>query len=177
MKKYVLISLLVLGHFVLGQARMSVATSTPSNWRVGGGLGLSFGSNDRIDFNISPFVGYSLTPQMEVGVTSGYQFANWKDYKQNLFNIGTYLNVYPIQQFFLRAHYEYYTGQQKYKSSAYGKSSKNFDDHALWLGGGYHTTGPIQLHTGIMYNVLYENKSSNIFSSGLRPYVGVSIAL
>lgn len=177
MKKYFLITLIFLGYFSLAQIQMNSTNHTSSNWRMGGGIGLSFGSNDRMDFNISPFVGYAISPQIETGITTGYQYAKWGNYQQNLFNIGPYVNVYPIQQLFLRAHYEYYTGNQKHKSSVYGNSSHNFDDSALWLGGGYRTTGPIQFFTGVMYNVLYENNSSSIFSSGLRPIIGVSIAL
>ena len=46
---------------------------------------------------------------------------------------------YPFQGLFLRAHYEYYTGNIKYRVDS--NYSENFEENALWLGGGYRSTG------------------------------------
>lgn len=150
-------------------------SQTSSNQlRVGGGIGLGMGSNDSFNFNISPFIGYEISPQIEAGVATGYQYSKLKYSKTNLFNIGPYLNYYPIHGLFLRAHYEYFTGNIKYKRDNY---SDNFEEDALWLGGGYRSTGSVQFYTGLMYNVLYKDNESRIFSNGLRPIVGISVAL
>ncbi len=151
--------------------------NTPSKWRFGGGLGLGFGSNRYFAFSISPFAGYEIIPQLEAGVTAGYQYSKWSDSRQNLFSVGPYVNYYPIPEIFLRSHYEFYTGTQKYDYGFNDESySTNFNESALWLGGGYRNTGRIQFFVGMMYNVLYDDDTS-LFSSGLRPIVGVSIGL
>lgn len=150
---------------------------SPSKWRFGGGLGLGFGSNGYFGFAISPFVGYEIIPQLEGGLTVGYQYSKWSDSKQNLFNAGPYLNYYPIPSLFARAHYEYYTGTNEIEYEFESDNFKyNFNESALWLGGGYRTTGKVQFYAGLMYNVLYQNDSS-LFSSGFRPIVGVSVGL
>ena len=145
----------------------------PSKWRVGGGVGLGFGSNNYFGFAISPFVGYEITPQLEAGVTAGYQYSKWSDAKQNVFNAGPYLNYYPIPSLFTRIHYEYYTGAHQYDYEFGGSNKYNFDESALWMGAGYRNIGKVQCYAGLMYNVLYKEESS-LFSSGLRPILGVS---
>jgi len=148
-----------------------------SKWRFGGGIGLGFGNNNYFGIAVSPFVGYEITPQLEAGITVGYQYSKWSNSKQNLFNGGPYLNYYPIPSLFARAHYEYYTGTHKIEYGYESASSKHhFNESALWLGGGYRSTGKIQFYAGMMYNVLYDHDSS-LFSTGLRPIIGVSIGL
>lgn len=147
---------------------------SPSKWRFGGGLGLGFGSNGYFGFAISPFVGYEIIPQLEAGATVGYQYSKWNDSKQNLFNFGPYLNYYPISFLFARAHFEHYTGKNKFDYGSIGSGSYTFDESALWLGGGYRSTGRVQFFAGIMYNVLYKEETS-LFSTGLRPIVGISV--
>lgn len=148
--------------------------NSQDNWRVGGNLGLSFGSNDYFGFGISPFVGYQFTKNIEGGVTIGYQYAKWKEYKQNLFSVGPYLNYYPVDFLFIRVHYEYYTGNEKYRNTSVKRA---FDENALWIGGGYSSnSGPVRFYVGLMYDLLYKSDSS-VFSSGLRPIAGVSISI
>ena len=150
-----------------------------NNWRFGGGLGLSFGNNGYFGFNVSPSVGYMVANNLELGATAGYQYAKDDYSKLNLFNVGPYINFFPIENIFLRANYMYYTGKQKfddrtpYYNSVY---EANLDESALWLGAGYQSSGPVRFQAGVMYNVLYKENES-IFSSGLQPFRGVSIGL
>lgn len=175
MKK--IISLCLLCISVSGFSQVNINTSENSNkWRFGGGIGLGFGNNSYFGFNISPFLGYEIIPSLEVGATVGYQYSKWADTKQNLFSGGPYMNYYPIQSLFLRTHYEYFSGKNYYDNFDGGETAFNYDEHALWLGGGYRSPGKVQFFTGLMYNVLYK-KESSIFSSGLRPLVGISINL
>ncbi|MFV0143414.1 MULTISPECIES: hypothetical protein [Empedobacter] len=44
------------------------------------------------------------------------------------------------------------------------------------MGAGYQSSGPVRFQAGVMYNVLYKENES-IFSSGLQPFMGVSIGL
>lgn len=171
-----ILTLIVLSISVLVLAQQNeMNTEKPNKWRFGGGLGLGFGNNGYFGFAISPFVGYEIIPQLEGGFTVGYQYSKWSDSKQNLFNAGPYLNYYPIPSLFARAHYEYYTGTNEIEYEFEADNFKyNFNESALWLGGGYRTTGKVQLYAGLMYNVLYD-KSSSLFSTGLRPILGVSV--
>lgn len=140
-------------------------------WRVGGGMGLNFGNNNYFALSINPNIGYMITSMFEGGITLGYQYSSWKDSKSNLFSGGPYLNFYPIQKLFLRGHYEYFTGNSKIKGVS---DSFNYDESALWLGGGYRTGGKVSFYTGIMYNVLWKEDKS-MFSNGLQPIIGVSV--
>lgn len=146
---------------------------TPNPWRVGGGMGLSFGDHNYFAVRVSPFLGYRITRDVEAGLSVGYQFSKRHSYKQHLFNFGPFLNYYPIENVFIRVHYEYYTGNNKHKTR---KSTYSFDENALWLGAGYRSSGPVQFYAGLMYDVLYKN-DSNVFTNGLRPIFGVSFVL
>lgn len=162
--------------FYSGIAFSQINLSTPDQqdrWHVGGNIGLSFGNNDYFGFAISPFVGYKITENLEGGVTVGYRYSKQHDYKQNTFNAGPYLNFYPINSLFLRTHYEYYTGNQSFDNNP---QTFNFDENALWIGGGYRSGGRVKVYIGAMYNVLYK-KDESIFSSAFRPIVGVSIGI
>lgn len=173
MKKLFFLSLLTLG-VSIGLAQVSFqSNSSDGKLRVGGNLGFNFGNNSYFGFNVSPSAGYMLMDNLEAGITVGYQYAKNDFYKSNLFSGGPYANYYIMPELFARAHYEYFTGNQTIKRNDY---KVDFDESALWIGGGYQSTGPIRFQAGLMYNVLYkENKS--IFSSALRPFAGASISL
>lgn len=153
---------------------INVFSQETSKWRVGGGIGVGFGNNEHFSFAISPSAGYEILPRLEAGVTVGYQYSKWSNTRQNLFNFGPYVNYYPVQFLFLRTHLEHYTGSQKYKYTMGSSEKINFDESALWLGGGYRSSGRVQFYAGLMYNVLYKEETS-LFSTGLRPILGVSI--
>lgn len=163
--------------FPLGiKAQIIGNQAATSNWRVGGGLGLSFGSNDYMSFNISPSLGYSLNTYTEVGVIAGYQYSKNRYYNSNLFNIGPYINVYPIQELFLRANYMYYSGNENTKKNVTPSYSYTVDENALWLGAGYQSTGTVRFQVGVLYNVLYKANES-IFSNGWQPFAGINFNL
>lgn len=176
MKKYILLLLVSFSLCAYGQIGL---TKSAQNWRFGGNVGLNFGSNDLFAFNISPFLGYMIAPQLEGGATLGYQYSSQKHWRSNLFSVGPYLNYYPIANLFLRGHYEYFTGNHKYKVDGVEQFSQTIDENALWLGGGYVSgVGPVRFYAGLLYNVLYDNKKDEgrrIFDNGFRPYAGVSV--
>ena len=173
MKK--LFILIILFSFIgISQAQVGVASGfQDGKLRVGGGLGLGFGNNGYFGFNISPYAGYMLTPQLEGGMTVGYQYAKNDFVKWSMFSVGPYANYYIGQMFFARAHYEYFTGNQEEESTG---AEYDFDESALWLGGGYQSTGRVRFQAGLMYNVLYDEDES-IFSSALRPFAGIAVSL
>lgn len=154
-----------------GQVSVSKSTGN-SKWRVGGGLGISSGSNSYFGLNISPTVGYLISNNLEAGLSAGYQYGSSSLSSYNLLSAGPYVNVYLIERFFGRAHYEYFTGNFKAKISQY---NKKINENAMWLGAGYQSSGPVRFQVGIMYNVLHNDKS--IFNSPIRPIGGISISL
>ncbi len=178
MKKFLLFIIsLTLSNATFAQENQN--QNITNNWRFGGGLGLSFGNNGYFGFNISPSVGYMVANNFEVGGIAGYQYGKDDYFKQNLFNVGPYINYYPIENIFLRANYMYYTGKQKYENDQpfYNSISEiDLNESALWLGGGYQSNGPMRFQAGILYNVLYKENES-IFSSGLQPFMGISVGL
>lgn len=143
-----------------------------SPWRAGGGVGFSMGNN-YTGLSIAPFLGYEVVENLELGIATGYQYVSRKNSKLNLYNVGPYLNFYPIPELFARLQYEYFTGNIKNKHTDLKQS---FDENALWVGAGYRNYGQVQFFAGIMYNVLYKS-DSRIFDNGFRPIVGVSFHL
>lgn len=144
------------------------------NLRIGGGLGLNFGSNNSMDLNISPFIGYALNQQFELGLSTGYQYNKYLNTKRHLLSLGPYANIYPLPNMFLRTQYEHFAGKTKIKSS--NMQIHKFDDNALWVGGGYRTGDVIQMYVGFMYNVLHKEGKS-LFKDAYRPIAGISIRL
>src|SRR5690625_5696 len=183
LKKVVFIFLLMISFSAFSQHRPVIKNarkvSQPKNirshnpCRVGGGVGFSMGSHDYLGLSIGPFVGYEVVRNLELGVSTGYQFTKNRNVKQHLFNVGPYTNFYPIPEFFARLQYEYFRGSSKRKSTG---ESYNFDENALWIGAGYRNTGPVQVYFGLMYNLLYSG-SSHVFTNGFRPIAGVSFHL
>ena len=174
MKYILLLSCLLFSGLTYSQIGIGSSTANyQDKWRVGGGVAMNFGDNGAFALNVSPFIGYEVVTNLEAGVSTGYQYSKYRDLKQNLFSVGPYLNYYPIPSLFVRAQYEYYTGNAKIKHSS---QSNSFDESALWLGGGYRTGGRVQLYVGMLYNVLYKENES-LFAEAFQPIVGVSVGL
>lgn len=165
MKKWILLCCVLSSGLIFGQR-----DNSQNKWHLGGYVGASFGS-EYTGFSISPSVGYELFPNLVAGATAGYQYSKRREVKQNLFSFGPFVNFYPINTLFLRAHFEHYIGNQKLGSETY-----DFNEDALWLGAGYRSPGRVQFFAGVMYNVLYKEGES-LFSSGFRPIAGVSFRL
>ncbi|MBV7441632.1 hypothetical protein KRX57_09375 [Weeksellaceae bacterium TAE3-ERU29] len=148
--------------------------STEKKWRLGASAGISFGDNDYLALSIAPSVGYNLGYGLELGATLGYQLNKNNYFRSNLISGGPYINYMVVPQIFGRVHYEYYTGNQKSKISS---NEYNINESALWIGGGYESGGAIRFRAGILYNVLYKENNNSIFSSAIRPFAGIVIAI
>ena len=171
MKINLITMLILIGSFGYGQ--LGVASKI-GKVRVGGGLGVNFGSNDYVAIQVTPTIGYEVINNLEVGVGVGYSHISNRDFKRNFANLGTYAQYNLASTFFARANYEYYTGELTDKVF---DTSKDFDENALWLGGGYtQQLGGIRMYGGVMYNVLFDEDNS-IFVNAFQPIVGVSIGL
>lgn len=148
--------------------------STEKKWRLGASAGISFGDNDYLSLSLAPSIGYNLGNGLEIGATAGYQLNKNNYYRSNLFSGGPYLNYSVVPQIFGRVHYEYYSGTQKNRIY---NNEYNINESALWVGGGYESGGPVSFRAGILYNVLYKNNNNSIFSSAIRPFAGIVIAI
>ncbi len=146
-------------------------------WRVGGsaGLGGSFGDNSGWSLNLAPRLGYALSPAAEVGLIGNFSYSKSDWYTSTNIGIGPYMQYYIGSRFFAQALYQHYFISVKDKYS-----SRNFsaNEDALYLGGGY--LQPIgrnaSLQFGLMYNVLYNEKTS--YQNGaLIPSIGVVMGL
>lgn len=173
MKKIFALFLMVL--FVQNSFSQIAAGSriAEDKWRLGGGVGLNFGNNGYFGFNVSPHIGYMLAPNLEAGVSAGYQYAKSDFFKSNLISGGPYVNYHIVPGLFARAQYEYFSGEQENLRT---EQTWDMSENALWLGGGYSTPGPVRFQAGILYNVLYD-KDDSIFNSPIRPFGGVAISL
>lgn len=138
---------------------------------VGGGFGASFGNYTYV--NISPIIGYKVTPKLSVGLRLMYQYTTydyydkqdlrWKKYSGNDFGVGGFARFMVKGPFYLQAEYEHlnYDGLDY---TGYSRSSFN----SFMAGGGI--TQPIGgkafFFMTAMYNFSYQNfDNSNVYRS------------
>lgn len=139
---------------------------------VGGGLGAGFG--DYTFINVSPIIGYRVSPKLSIGMRLMYQYTTfeyfdyadqrWKDYSGNDFGIGGFARYMLFGPVYLQAEYEHLSYEALYRS---GESRRdNFD--SFMAGGGI--AQPIgrkaSVFLTLMYNFSYENfNTSNVYRS------------
>jgi len=70
----------------------TLATPKPRRWFFGGGIGASFGDVDY--FEITPFVGYRVTPQLSTGVGLLYRYRNDDRYGREISTSDYGFNVF-----------------------------------------------------------------------------------
>lgn len=133
---------------------------------VGGGFGASFG--DYTYINISPIIGYRVSPKLSVGLRLIYQYTTYeywdyqdqttKNYSGNDFGVGGFARYMVRGPFFLQAEYEHlnYDGLDDSGSS---RSSFN----SFMAGGGISQPigGKAFFFLTAMYNFSYANFDSN----------------
>src|SRR5690625_6891482 len=92
MRYILLLSFLLFSGLSYSQIGIGSSSINKQNkWRVGGGLGMSFGDNGAFTLNISPFIGYELVSSLEGGFTTGYQYSIYREQKINQFYLSPYL--------------------------------------------------------------------------------------
>jgi len=102
----------------------------------GGGLGLQFGSITLIE--ISPLVGYKVTPKFSIGVSPTYKYYKYNAYygnvETNVFG-GSIFSRYSIFENVF-AHVEYETLFYNIQEPGYPTSRQQFN--SFFVGGGYN---------------------------------------
>lgn len=171
---------LLLTLLMMSFAQAQIAGSLPlgdNKWRIGGaaGLGGSFGNNAGWSISLSPRVGYALTPEAEVGLVGSFAYT-----KSDWFT-STHTGIGPFAQYYLGSRFFGSVMFQQYFFNITDRSTQNTfsrDESALFLGGGY--LQPIGARTffqiGLMYNVLYKEKTS-FLNSALVPNAGIVVGL
>lgn len=157
----------------------------PSRLLIGGSLGFSFG--DYTFVNISPLIGYRLSPKFAAGININAQYASQRlkdntgfTYERNnysMFGGGIFGRFYPFEQFFLHAQPEYNSITMKRSEYDYDpvvRSKRTYGAPSLLLGGGYAQPigGNSALTIMVLYDVLQDKNSPYmnrpIFSGGIN---------
>lgn len=142
-----------------GEKTQKQKRSGPSPWFVGGMIGGGFSSNNSY-LEISPIIGYHVTPAFDVGTRLTYIFQSYKDnlgQKHNNHNYG--VGLFGRYKFlkFLMAHVEYN-----------GLSVKWYDGNRYWVNSLYVGGGLYQSMGGRGFatiTILYD-----VFEDPYSPY-------
>jgi hypothetical protein len=138
----------------------------------GGNLGLSFGDVTHID--ISPLIGYKLTPQLIAGLGITYQYFQDNNYtpvyKNNVYGGRLFGRYYTRIRVFLHTEYE------TLRYDDYYDPSRKITENNIYVGGGY--TQAIGGRAGFEILFLYNLNESpySLYSNPIfRMGVGIGI--
>jgi len=132
---------------------------------VGGGFGAGFG--DYTFINVSPIIGYRITPRLSSGIRLMYQYTTYDYYfggdkikfEGSDYGAGLFARFLVKGPFFLQAEYEYLNYEDVYFDGSSVRSS--FD--SFMAGGGISQPigGKAFFFLTALYNFSYNNISSN----------------
>ena len=161
----------LLGLMVLSIFTLNAQEQKQSRFFWGGGVSIAL--SDYLDIDVSPRVGYRITPSLSAGVLAKYQYVNFKNevepYKSNTYGGGVFAqyNLTPLFSsqplpFNIYAHTEYqylYTKLDwKYQSHT---TSDNRD--RWFVGGGFSVPfgSRSYFYTTILYDILTVIRNEN----------------
>ncbi len=143
----------------------------------GGSLGLQFGSVTLVD--ISPLIGYKITPRIGVGVSPTYKYYRFRNYygqsydlKTNVIGGSLFARVLILESIFAHAEYEYLT--YKSKDLAVSSVSVRNEYNSVLVGAGYRE--PISSN-GYMYLLLLWNLNETIDSPYTNPIIRAGFSI
>lgn len=181
------ISILILSlAFLMGINSISAQTEDKnfqpeSNFRsrlfFGGGFGLQFGSVTLIE--LSPMIGYKVTPKFGIGLGPTYKYFRYKDYyspstysQTNVFGGSIFARYFIFENIF--AHAEYESLFYNTKVPGYPKEMQQFN--SLLVGGGYRQQ--IGANAGMNLMLLWNlNDTPNSLYTNPVVRIGFSIGL
>lgn len=155
----------------------------------GGGVGLQFGDYTLID--LSPTVGYRLTPKLETGIGVTYKYFRIKNYfynyntgqkfdlKSNIFGGSLYTRYHIFENVFAHVEYErliYHYNKISFAGGGVSKERSEAVINSFFIGGGYR-----QRIAGRSY--FYIMGLWNLIDDSLSPYsnpvlrMGVALGL
>lgn len=115
----------------------------------GGSIGLQFGSITLLD--LSPVIGYRITPKLEAGVGATYKYYRYKDFyldqttgesfdlKSNILGGSVYTRYHFLENFFAHVEYErlkYNYDELYYSGSTMMRQANHVYVNSLFVGGG-----------------------------------------
>lgn len=124
----------------------------------GGGLGLQFGNYTLVD--VSPRIGYKITDEWSIGLSSKYQYIRIKtnnaDFETNTYGGGVFSSYFFADNLFAHAEYEVMNGKWAFYRD-------RFNLESLLVGGGYKVDLGGRAFSTIMILV-------NLIDSEFTPY-------
>jgi len=168
MNKIIILSCFLISLASYGQEEQTEQTEQtyqPKFWdhvRFGGGLGLSFGS-DQTTIAISPSAIYEFNDMFAFGVGTSYLYSKNFDFRSNVYGMSLISLFNPFEEFQLSAEFEQLFVNQKLT----GFEDSNFNYPALYLGTAYRIGW---FSAGVRYDVLYD-ATKNIYASPWSPIV------
>lgn len=146
-----------------------------SHLYFGGGFGLQFGYMTLIE--VSPLVGYNITPKFSVGLSPTYKFYKYNDYygqnldlKTNVWGGSIFSRYYIFESVF--AHVEYESLLYNTQTPGFPETKQQYN--SFFVGGGYNQR--IGGNSG-MYIMLLWNLNDTPDSPYINPIVRVGFSV
>lgn len=139
---------------------------------VGGGLGLSFGSQQDF-FSIAPLIGYRVTERMLAGTGVTYRYTKYKYYTPAIklidYGFNPFVRYTIFKGIFVHAEYEYLN----YEFPTTASETVRMDYNSFLGGGGF--LQPIgdkaAFYLVALYNFSYQDVQSNQYSPYTTPLI------
>jgi len=161
-------------------AQIEVETRQPKNdfkshLYFGGGFGLQFGYMTLIE--VSPLVGYNVTPKFSIGISPTYKYYKYNDYygqnldlKTNVWGGSIFSRYYLFENIF--AHVEYESLLYNSQTPGYPETKQQFN--SFFVGGGYNQR--IGGNSG-MYILVLWNLNDTPDSPYINPVIRVGFSV
>ncbi|MFT5892990.1 MAG: hypothetical protein ACI9Y7_003109 [Dokdonia sp.] len=137
------------------------------NVRFGGGLGLSFGTNNT-QITVAPSAIYQYNEYIAFGPGINFNYQKFGNFSSTLYGISGIFLANPIPEIQLSGELEQLFGTQRI-DDINGDISDDVNNTALFLGAGYRYGG---VTIGARYNVLFDN-NDGIYAEAWQPFVRV----
>jgi hypothetical protein len=171
---------MLFSHLAFAQGEANSLEGVPFKERIvtGGGLGLSFGSNQ--DFlSVSPMIGYRLTAKLIAGTGITYRYTNYKIYSPNIklhdYGVNPFLRFTVYRNIFIQTEYEYLN--YEFPSTPTETERKGFN--SFLAGGGFvQPVGEkVSFYIMALYNFSYVNSTTSYspYDSPLVIRAGINI--
>lgn len=149
--------------------------SFASHLFFGGGLGLQFGSTTLVE--ISPLVGYKITPKFSIGLCPSYKYYSYQYYgygrvKTNVFGGSLFSRYFIFENVFAHVEYE----MLSYNTREPNQATYMQQINSFFVGGGYnqHIGGNSAMYILFLWN-LNDTKYSPYSNPVIR--IGFSVGL
>lgn len=139
---------------------------------VGGGLGLSFGTQQDF-FSISPMVGYRVTERLLAGSGITYRYTKYKYYKPAIkltdYGVNPFLRYTVFNGIFVQTEYEYLN----YEFPVTVETSERRAYNSFLAGGGFVQPigGKAAFYILAMYNFSYQDTQPGEYSPYASPLI------